>query len=101
MGQCELMYTFERLLALGAIPIVNENDTVSTEEIEFGDNDTLSAIVARLVKAGLLILLSDIDGLYDGLLAKTRRRASFPTSVRSRRPFWPPRAAAVHGRAHA
>ena len=59
------MNTFERLLALGAIPIVNENDTVSTEEIEFGDNDTLSAIVARLVKAGLLILLSDIDGLYD------------------------------------
>lgn len=57
--------TFERLLQLGVIPIVNENDTVSTEEIEFGDNDTLSAIVSELVSAKLLILLSDIDGLYD------------------------------------
>ncbi len=56
--------TFEELLAMGAIPIVNENDTVSTYEIEFGDNDTLSAIVAALLKADLLILLSDIDGLY-------------------------------------
>lgn len=57
--------TFEALLAYGVIPIVNENDTVSTDEIEFGDNDTLSAIVAELVTADLLILLSDIDGLYD------------------------------------
>lgn len=57
--------TFEMLFALNAIPIVNENDTVSTEQIEFGDNDTLSAIVAELVGADLLILLSDIDGLYD------------------------------------
>lgn len=56
--------TFSELLKLGAIPIVNENDTVSTFEIEFGDNDTLSAIVAALVDADLLILLSDIDGLY-------------------------------------
>ena len=56
--------TFSELLKLGAIPIVNENDTVSTYEIEFGDNDTLSAIVAALVGADLLILLSDIDGLY-------------------------------------
>lgn len=56
--------TFEELLAMGAIPIVNENDTVATYEIEFGDNDTLSAIVAALLKADLLILLSDIDGLY-------------------------------------
>jgi glutamate 5-kinase len=56
--------TFEELLALGAIPIVNENDTVSTYEIQFGDNDTLSAIVAALVGADMLILLSDIDGLY-------------------------------------
>lgn len=56
--------TFEELLALGVIPIVNENDTVSTYEIEFGDNDTLSAIVAALVHADLLVLLSDIDGLY-------------------------------------
>ena len=56
--------TFTELLRLGAIPIVNENDTVTTFEIEFGDNDTLSAIVAALVEADLLILLSDIDGLY-------------------------------------
>ncbi|MCR4689989.1 MAG: glutamate 5-kinase [Lachnospiraceae bacterium] len=56
--------TFEELLKLGAIPIVNENDTIATYEIEFGDNDSLSAIVASLVGADLLILLSDIDGLY-------------------------------------
>lgn len=56
--------TFSELLKLGAIPIVNENDTVATYEIEFGDNDTLSAIVASLIDADLLILLSDIDGLY-------------------------------------
>lgn len=56
--------TFEQLLDLGVIPIVNENDTVSTEEIEFGDNDTLSAVVTSVVKADLLILLTDIDGLY-------------------------------------
>jgi len=57
--------TFNTLFRYGSIPIVNENDTVATEEIEFGDNDTLSAIVAVLIKADLLILLSDIDGLYD------------------------------------
>ncbi len=56
--------TFSELLRLGAIPVVNENDTVATYEIEIGDNDTLSAIVAALVDADLLILLSDIDGLY-------------------------------------
>jgi len=56
--------TFKELLQLGAVPIVNENDTVATYEIKFGDNDTLSAIVAALVDADLLILLSDIDGLY-------------------------------------
>ncbi len=56
--------TFEELFHLGVIPIVNENDTIATYEIEFGDNDTLSAIVASLVHADLLILLSDIDGLY-------------------------------------
>lgn len=56
--------TFMELLKLGVIPVVNENDTISTYEIEFGDNDTLSAIVAALVGADLLILLSDIDGLY-------------------------------------
>ena len=56
--------TFNELLHMGAIPIVNENDTISTYEIEFGDNDTLSAVVAALVEADLLILLSDIDGLF-------------------------------------
>lgn len=56
--------TFDELLSLGAVPIVNENDTVSTHEIQFGDNDRLSAIVAALIGADLLILLSDIDGLY-------------------------------------
>lgn len=98
VGQCELMYTYDklfsefhhtvaqllitgddvenpdrhlnfsntlnRLLELRAIPIINENDTVSTAEIVIGDNDTLAAIVAQSVKADLLILLSDIDGLY-------------------------------------
>ena len=98
VGQCELMYTYDklfsdyhhtvaqllitgedvasqkrhnnfrntlnRLLELGALPILNENDTVATEEIVIGDNDTLAAIVARSVGADLLVLLSDIDGLY-------------------------------------
>ena len=98
VGQCELMYTYDklfseyhhtvaqllitgddtasdtrrlnftntlnRLLELGALPIINENDTVATDEIVIGDNDTLAAIVARSVHADLLILLSDIDGLY-------------------------------------
>ena len=99
VGQCELMYTYDklfseyhhtvaqllitgddvasevrhnnfrntlhRLLELQALPIINENDTVATEEIVIGDNDTLAAIVARSVEAELLVLLSDIDGLYD------------------------------------
>ena len=56
--------TLNRLLELGALPIINENDTVATQEIVIGDNDTLAAIVAESVKADLLILLSDIDGLY-------------------------------------
>ena len=98
VGQCELMYTYDRifskyhhtvaqllitgddvedeirhtnftntlnrLLELGAIPIINENDTVATAEIVIGDNDTLAAIVAQSVSADRLILLSDIDGLY-------------------------------------
>lgn len=98
VGQCELMYTYdkwfsehnhtvaqilltgsdvehpsrflnfqntvERLLKLKVLPIINENDTISTEEIEIGDNDTLAAIVAVSIHADLLILLSDIDGLY-------------------------------------
>ena len=56
--------TFTQLLVYGAVPIVNENDTISTYEIQFGDNDRLSALVSALVEADLLILLSDIDGLY-------------------------------------
>ncbi len=98
VGQCELMYTYDRLfseynhtvaqilltgddiehadrkanftntmyrlLELSAIPIINENDTISTNEIEIGDNDTLGAIVATASEADLLIILSDIDGLY-------------------------------------
>lgn len=98
IGQCELMYVYDklfseyhhtvaqilltgsdihneqrsenfhntlfRLLELGALPILNENDTIATEEIVIGDNDTLAAIVAVSVQADLLILLSDIDGLY-------------------------------------
>ena len=98
VGQCELMYTYdrlfteyghtvaqilltgedfnapdrhgnfsntvERLLQLGALPIINENDTVATEEIKVGDNDTLSAFVAVSAKANLLVILSDVDGLY-------------------------------------
>lgn len=69
-----LVNTFDSLLDQGIIPIVNENDSVSSKEIEtsmserkvFGDNDTLSAVVAVLTRAGKLVLLSDIDGLYDG-----------------------------------
>lgn len=98
VGQCELMYTYDklfgeynhtvaqilltkedieherrcenfrntifRLLELGALPVINENDTVATDEIVIGDNDTLAAIVAANLEADLLILLSDIDGLY-------------------------------------
>ena len=56
--------TFDELFKLGAIPIVNENDTIATHEIVFGDNDRLSAFVASLIHADLLILLSDIDGMY-------------------------------------
>jgi glutamate 5-kinase len=58
--------TFAKLLELGVLPIVNENDTVATSEIRFGDNDRLAALVAHLVHADLLLLLSDVDGLYDG-----------------------------------
>ncbi|ASO19187.1 glutamate 5-kinase [Actinoalloteichus hoggarensis] len=58
--------TFERLLALGVVPVVNENDTVATDEIRFGDNDRLAALAAHLVGADALVLLSDVDALYDG-----------------------------------
>jgi glutamate 5-kinase len=98
VGQCELMYTYDRLftefnhtvaqilltgsdfsapdrhenfnntigrlLQLNVLPIINENDTIATEEIKVGDNDTLSALVAVSVKAELLVILSDVDGLY-------------------------------------
>ncbi|MBR2452633.1 MAG: glutamate 5-kinase [Clostridia bacterium] len=57
--------TFETMFEYGVIPVVNENDVISTYELEFGDNDTLSAYIAELVEADLLILLSDIDGLFD------------------------------------
>ena len=58
--------TLYRLLELGVVPIVNENDTVATDEIRVGDNDRLAALVAHLVHADVLVLLSDVDGLYDG-----------------------------------
>ncbi len=64
MNRTNAQNTFEELFKLGVIPVVNENDTVATHEIEIGDNDTLSAIVASMIGADLLILLSDIDGLY-------------------------------------
>ena len=57
--------TLGRLLELGVVPVVNENDTVSVEQICFGDNDTLAALVACLIDANLMVILSDIDGLYD------------------------------------
>jgi glutamate 5-kinase len=58
--------TLERLLELGMVPVINENDTVATDEIRFGDNDRLAALVAHVTRANALILLSDVDGLYDG-----------------------------------
>ena len=58
--------TFRRLLALGAVPVVNENDTVAVDEIRFGENDLLAALVANLVRADALVLLSDVDGLHAG-----------------------------------
>ena len=62
--------TFEALFGMGAIPVVNENDTVATDEIRVGDNDTLSAIVTQIIQADALIILSDIDGLYTADPAK-------------------------------
>ena len=61
-----LVNTFEEIFKMGAIPIINENDAVAIEEILYGDNDSLSAIVAKLIKADALLILTDIDGLYDG-----------------------------------
>ncbi len=113
VGQCELMYTYDklfgeyhhtvaqllitgedvasetrhanfsntlnRLLELDALPIINENDTVATEEIVIGDNDTLAAIVAKSVNAELLVLLSDIDGLYTADPRKNPNARLIPT----------------------
>ena len=91
--------TFEELLKLGTIPVVNENDTVSTSEIpyvdSFGDNDRLSAIVTALIGGDLLILLSDIDGLYTpGLSAWFRRspRSFSPWGKAPRAAVWAPAA---------
>ena len=82
--------TLETLLALGAVPVINENDTVATSEIRFGDNDRLAARVAEMVAADLLVLLSDIDGLYTADPRSTPgaahiRRWSLPSRRRSRR----------------
>ena len=79
--------TLDRLRALHAVAIVNENDTVATNEIRFGDNDRLSALVAHLVGADALVLLSDIDGLYDSRSAKRQRALH----LRGRRPGGPRR----------
>jgi glutamate 5-kinase len=73
--------TFAKLLELGVLPIVNENDTVATSEIRFGDNDRLAALVAHLVHAELLVLLSDVDGLYDG--DPSRSGATLVSDVRA------------------
>src|SRR3954471_1369210 len=73
--------TFERLLSLGVVPIVNENDTVATEEIRFGDNDRLAALVTHLVRADALVLLSDVEGVYDADPA--RGEATIVRDVRS------------------
>src|SRR6201994_370831 len=74
--------TLDRLLELGVLPVVNENDTVATDEIRFGDNDRLAALVAHVPRAGALILLSDVDGLYDG--DPRRGEAQRITEVRGR-----------------
>ncbi len=74
--------TLERLLELGVVPVVNENDTVATHEIRFGDNDRLAALVADLVAADGLLLLTDVDALYDGPPSQTgTRRVPFVGSV--------------------
>ncbi len=77
--------TFAKLLEMGVLPIVNENDTVATTEIRFGDNDRLAALVAHLVHADLLLLLSDVDGLYDAQ-PRARRRPPARRGDRRHRP---------------
>jgi len=64
-GINNVITTLDSLMSLGAIPVINENDSIATEEIVYGDNDTLSAVVAGIIKADLLIMLTDTDGLYD------------------------------------
>jgi glutamate 5-kinase len=71
--------TLDRLLELGIVPVINENDTVATDEIRFGDNDRLAALVAHVSRATALILLSDVDGLYDG---DPRKASDGKTSAR-------------------
>ena len=73
--------TFERLLGLGVVPVVNENDTVATEEIRFGDNDRLAALVTHIVSADALVLLSDVDAVYD--IDPARGPATRVSEVRS------------------
>ena len=80
---------FCRLLELGVVPVVNENDTVSVEQIRFGDNDTLAALVACLIDADLMVILSDIDGLYDANPHRRGRRPPHrPRRAPSTRPSW-------------
>jgi len=74
--------TFEQLLGMNVIPVVNENDTVSVEEIEFGDNDTLSAVVAKLVNADALVIMSDIEGLYDGNPRESENAKLIPVVIK-------------------
>jgi glutamate 5-kinase len=76
-----LMNTINGLISLGVVPIINENDTIAVDEIKFGDNDTLSALVAKCMQADLLVLLSDIDGLYTG--DPTRKGSRLITGVKA------------------
>lgn len=80
-----LKNTFEELLKYGSIPIVNENDAIATDEIEFGENDKLSAIVSAVIRADLLIMLTDIDGLYtdDPFLNKDAKLIDTVTTERT------------------
>ena len=80
-----LQNTLERLLQLHAIPIINENDPVACEEYSLGDNDTLAALVAKCIHADLVVLMSDIDGLYTADPTPTPTQSSSRWSRRSRR----------------
>ena len=81
--------TLRRLLAWGVVPVINENDTTATDEIRFGDNDVLAAQVAIMLRADLLVLLTDQDGLYTSDPRKRRRRASWCDRVTRPRRSWP------------